>query len=67
MQARDRCVKEEKRNNDRGRSFARQAQDGRSCPEQPRDDSDVKPGHGEQMQGTSLLKRFFDILARLMA
>ena len=67
MQARDRRIEEEKRNNHRGRRLARQTENGRSRPEQPRDNSNVEPGDGEQMQSTGLLERFFNVVACLMA
>ena len=66
MQARDRCIEEQKRNNHRGRHLARQTENGRSCPEQPRDNSDVESGNGEQMQSTGLLERFFNVVTCLM-
>src|SRR6478672_7319321 len=67
MQAGNRRVKEQRRDDERSCPLSRQTRHSRKNPEQSRHDSDMQTGDREQMQRAGLLEWLFDVVRRLMA
>src|SRR6266705_6660892 len=67
VQSGDRCIKKQKRNDERRRQFPGKPRHHRKDPQKARHNSNMKTSNGEQVERARLLKRLLNVLRRLMA